>query len=79
MSSFWYCVGKRRQAANRTGQGNDTEDREDDEDREDTEDKEDTEDREDTEDQIVTHQEGGSSVEEPAAGNTNNVLIVDIE
>ena len=61
MSSFWYCVGKRRQAANRTGQGNDNED------------------REDTEDQIVTHQEGGSSVEEPAAGNTNNVLIVDIE
>ena len=73
MSSYCYYAGKTRQAANRTGQGNDTEYRGDAEDREDTEDKE------DTEDQIVTYQEGGSSVEEPAAGNKNNELIVDIE
>ena len=64
------CAGKRGQAANRTGQQIDTEDREAIEGRKDTV---------ETEDQLATGQEWGISEEVAAAGNTNNVVIVDIE
>ena len=68
------CAGRRRQAANRAGQGI--------EDREGTDNRENTEDREDTletEDQLATGQEEDRSEEDAAVGTNNHVVIVDIE